>query len=67
MKYQYAYIQSVENKNKKTSASEEYIQLATEEGGVYFFTEAEMEQAKARAAKNPEDQQLRDVEFVLSV
>lgn len=65
MKYQYAYIQSVKNKNKKTSASKEYIQLAIEEGEVYFFTEAEMEQAKARATKNPEDQQLRDVEFIL--
>ena len=64
MKNQYAYIQSVTNSGKRTSARGQYIQLVTEDLKVYFFTLSDMKKAKDRADKNTEDQQLRAITFV---
>ena len=61
MKKQYAYIQSVTNSGKRTSARGQYIQLVTEDSKVYFFTLSDMKKAKERANKNPED--VYSVEF----
>ena len=63
MERQYAYIQIVENKKKKTSANEKYFQLVTQNNKVYFFTEKEIERAEKRASKNPEDQKLVEVNY----
>lgn len=63
MEKQYAYMQSVTNKQKKSSAATEYIQLITENKKVYFFTERELAKAEERAAKNIEDQQIVEVEY----
>jgi hypothetical protein len=59
----YAYIQSVNNKKKKTSANKSYIQVVTEDMEVYFFTESELERAQKRAKSNPEDQDLVEVSY----
>jgi hypothetical protein len=67
MERQYAYIQSVKNKEKKTSASDSYIQLVTQSGKVYFFTEKEVERAEKRASKNSKDQKLIEVEYQVVV
>ena len=67
MERQYAYIQSVKNKEKKTSASDSYIQLVTQSGKVYFFTGKEIERAEKRASKNSEDQKLIEVEYQVVV
>ena len=64
MEKQYAYIQSVENTGKRTSAGTEYFQLVTERGGVYFFTASDMKKAKTRAEKNTEDQAIENIKFV---
>ncbi len=64
MKKQYAYIQSVENSGKRTSAGSQYFQVVTEDSSVFFFTESDMKKAKSRAEKNTEDQKLCNVTFV---
>lgn len=64
MKKQYAYIQSVENSGKRTSAGLKYFQVVTEDSSVFFFTENDMKKAKSRAEKNTEDQKLCNVTFV---
>jgi hypothetical protein len=63
MKKQYAYIQTVENSGKRTSAGSQYFQLVSEDGNVFFFTENDMKKAKSRALKNCEDLVLTDVTF----
>lgn len=51
----YAYITTVDNKEKITSSNTSYTQITTEDGEVYFFTEAQLKTASNRAKKNPED------------
>lgn len=63
MKKQYAYIQTVKNKGKRTSAGTEYFQLVSEDGQIFFFTENDMKKAKSRALKNSEDVIFTDVTF----
>tara|TARA_B110000495_G_C23021751_1_gene606283 strand:+ start:1541 stop:1816 length:276 start_codon:yes stop_codon:yes gene_type:complete len=63
MKKQYAYIQTVENSGKVTSAGSYYFQLVSEDGQIFFFTENDMKKAKTRAKKNAEDLVLSNVKF----
>jgi hypothetical protein len=60
----YAYLQKVENSKIRTSANSEYTQIVTEDMEVYFFTNDELENAKLRATKNPEDQKLVEITYV---
>jgi hypothetical protein len=60
----YAYLQKVENSERRTNANSEYTQIVTEDMEVYFFTNDELENAKLRATKNPEDQKLIEITYV---
>lgn len=61
VRHQRAYIKLVNNKKLRTNASKQYLQVFAESDGGYLFTVHEMEKAKKRAEKNPED--LYPVEF----
>ena len=50
-----AYIKLVKNKKARTNASKEYFQVFAENKIAYLFTTADMEKARNRALKNPED------------
>ena len=54
-KLQRSYIKLVNNKKARTNASKQYFQVFGEKDGGYLFTTADMEKAKKRADKNPED------------
>ena len=54
-RHQRAYIKLVNNKKLRTNASKQYLQVFAETDGGYLFTVNEMEKAKKRAEKNPED------------
>lgn len=60
-KLQRAYLKLVKNKNARTNAAKQYIQIFTEHDGGYLFTSNEMEKAAKRAEKNLED--IYPVEF----
>jgi hypothetical protein len=50
-----AYIKLVKNKKARTNASKHYFQVFAENTNAYLFTTADMEKARIRAIKNPED------------
>ena len=50
-----AYIKLVKNKKARTNASKHYFQVFAENTNAYLFTTADMEKARNRAIKNPED------------
>ncbi len=50
-----AYIKLVKNKKARTNASKHYFQVFAENKNAYLFTTADMEKARNRAIKNPED------------
>ena len=50
-----SYIKLVKNKKARTSSSKHYFQVYAEDGSAYLFTTTDLEKAKARAIKNPED------------
>lgn len=54
-KLQRAYLKLVKNKNARTNAAKQYIQIFTEHDGGYLFTSNEMEKAAKRAQENAED------------
>ena len=55
VRHQRAYIKLVTNKKLRTNAAKQYFQVFAETDGGYLFTVNEMEKAKKRADKNPED------------
>ena len=50
-----AYIKLVKNKKARTNASKHYFQVFAENGNAYLFTTTDLEKARNRAVKNPED------------
>lgn len=50
-----AYIKLVKNKKARTSASDKYFHVFSENGEAYLFTHNDMEKALNRAKRNPED------------
>ena len=50
-----AYIKLVKNKKARTSASDKYFHVFSENGEAYLFTYNDMEKALNRAKRNPED------------
>jgi hypothetical protein len=54
-KIQRAYIKLIKNKKARTSSSDKYFHVFSENDEAYLFTHYEMEKAQRRAKKNPED------------
>ncbi len=61
-KIERAYIKLIKNKKSRTSSSDKYFHVFSEDGSAYLFTYHDMEKAQNRAKKNPED--VYPVEFV---
>jgi len=59
----YAYINAVVNKQKKNNASLVYFQISSDDGRHFLFTENELKKAEARAKKNEEDLEVRNIKF----
>lgn len=59
----FAYVTKVTNKQKKSNANDTYIQIVTEDLNVYLFTETELDRARQRAEKNPEDLSIKEFEY----
>ena len=50
-----AFAAKIENWNPRTSSAKEYFYVSVEGEGSYLFTAKDLEKAKERADKNPED------------
>ena len=61
---EYAYVNTVVNKEKKNNASLVYVQISFEDGRHFLFTENELKNAEARAGKNPEDIEERNITLI---
>tara|TARA_B100001094_G_scaffold313276_1_gene350873 strand:- start:419 stop:640 length:222 start_codon:yes stop_codon:yes gene_type:complete len=61
---EYAYIDTVVNNEKKGDGALFYIQISSDDGRHFLFTEHELKRAEARAKKNPEDIKARDITFI---
>jgi len=59
----YAYINTVVNDKKKGNGALVYFQISSDDGRHFLFTENELKKAEARAKKNPEDIEVRDITF----
>ncbi len=59
----YAYIKAVVNNDKRGNGALVYIQISSDDDRHFLFTENELKKAEARAAKNPEDLEVRDITF----
>ena len=59
----YAYINTVVNDKKKNNAALVYFQISSDDGRHFLFTENELKKAEARAKKNPEDLDIRNLTF----
>lgn len=60
----YAYINTVVNDKKKNNAALVYFQISSDDGRHFLFTENELKKAEARAKKNPEDLDIRNLTFI---
>lgn len=54
-KIERAYIKLIKNKKSRTSSSDKYFHVFSENGEAYLFTHNDMEKALNRAKRNPED------------
>ncbi len=60
----YAYIKAVTNDKRRGNSALVYIQISSDDDRHFLFTEDELKKAEARARKNPEDLEVRDITFI---